>query len=115
MNKLSEVGNEASQTFAELESPARRLFVKGMAGLGAAFASASLASAAAPTQSQASQTAPLATRSLPLKVGGGLLLHRAVQADTCNSSIRRQLLQGSCSLASHTPFGSPMVSRQCGL
>jgi hypothetical protein len=52
MNKITEVENEASQAFGELESPARRLIVKGMAGLGATFASASLASAAAPAQNQ---------------------------------------------------------------
>jgi hypothetical protein len=34
MSNPSRVGSEASQTFAELESPARRLFVKGVAGLG---------------------------------------------------------------------------------
>ncbi len=53
MNKITEVGNNASQTLAELESPARRLFVKGVAGLGAAFASSSLLSAGVPAQAQA--------------------------------------------------------------
>ena len=52
MNKITEVGNNASQTFADLESPARRLFVKGVAGLGAAFASSSLLSAGVPAQAQ---------------------------------------------------------------
>src|ERR1035437_4806420 len=65
MNKLSEVGNEASQTLPELESPARRLFVKGMAGLGATFASASLACVAAPAQSQARKTAPPGNEAAP--------------------------------------------------
>ena len=55
MNKSTEVGNEASQTFSELESPARRLFVKGVAGLGAAFASSSFVSAAVPAQAQSGQ------------------------------------------------------------
>jgi hypothetical protein len=59
MNKVSEVGNEASQTLAELESPARRLFVKGVAGLGAAFASSSLLSAAsAEAQADSRRKAP---------------------------------------------------------
>ncbi len=57
MNKTSEVWNETSQTFPELESPARRLFVKGVAGLGAAFASSSLLSAAVPAQAQSHQQA----------------------------------------------------------
>jgi hypothetical protein len=51
MNNITEVGNEASQTFSELESPARRLFVKGVAGFGAAFASSSFVFAAVPAQS----------------------------------------------------------------
>jgi hypothetical protein len=50
MNKITEFGNEASQALAELESPARRLIVKGMAGLGAALASSSLLSAGVPAQ-----------------------------------------------------------------
>ena len=58
MSKPSEVANEASQTFAGPDSPARRLFVKEMAGLGAAFATASLASTAAPAEGQAVQSAP---------------------------------------------------------
>ena len=65
MNKLSEVGNEASQTLADLESPARRLLVKGMAGLGATFASAFLASAAAAAQSQVRKTAPPRNEAAP--------------------------------------------------
>jgi hypothetical protein len=32
VNKITEVGNEASQSVSDLESPARRLFVKGIAG-----------------------------------------------------------------------------------
>ena len=55
MNNVTEVGNEASQAFSALESPARRLFVKGVAGLGAAFASSSFVSAAVPAQAQSGQ------------------------------------------------------------
>ena len=50
MNKITEVGNNASQTLAELESPDRRLFVKGVAALGAAFASSPLLSVPAQAQ-----------------------------------------------------------------
>ena len=67
MNKITEVGNEAPQAFAELQSPARRLIVKGMAGLGATFASASLASAAALAQNQARQTAPPGDEAAPVQ------------------------------------------------
>src|SRR6201991_4676286 len=55
MNNITEVGNEASQTLSALESRARRLFVKGIAGLGAAFASSSFVSAAFPAQAQSAQ------------------------------------------------------------
>ena len=55
MNNITEAGNEAAQTFSELESRARRLFVKGVAGLGAAFASSSFVSAAVPAQAQSGQ------------------------------------------------------------
>ena len=54
MNKVS----EASQTLAELESPERRLFVKGVAGLGAAFASSSLLSATVEAQADSRRKAP---------------------------------------------------------
>jgi hypothetical protein len=58
MDKITEVGNEAAQTLAELESPTRRLLVKGMVGLSATLASASIASAATPAQNQSRQTVP---------------------------------------------------------
>jgi hypothetical protein len=58
MNKVSEVGHEASQTLAEPESQERRLFVKGVVGLGAAFASSSLLSATVQAQADSRQKAP---------------------------------------------------------
>jgi hypothetical protein len=57
MNKITEVGNEASQSVAELESPARRLFVKGIAGLGATLSSSSLLCAATSAQGKAREAA----------------------------------------------------------
>jgi len=53
MNKSTEEVKENSQVLHELESPARRSFVKGIAGLGAALASSSVLSVAEPAQSQA--------------------------------------------------------------
>jgi hypothetical protein len=73
MSKLSEVGNEASQTLVELESPARRAFVKGVAGISATFVSASLASAAALAESQARQTATAGNSVPPVQSGWGPL------------------------------------------
>ena len=52
MNKTTEVESHASQALAELESPARRQFVKGVAGLTAAVASSSLLSAGVPAEAQ---------------------------------------------------------------
>ena len=71
MSKLSEVGNEASQTLVELESPARRAFVKGVAGISATFVSASLASAATLAESQARQTATAGNSVPPVQSGWG--------------------------------------------
>ncbi len=71
MNEITEVGNEASQTFPELESPARRLFVKGMAGLGATFASSSFLSAAVPAQTQSHQQARPGNEIPPVQDGWG--------------------------------------------
>lgn len=71
MNKLSRVGNEVSQTLAELESPARRLFVKGVAGLGAAIASSSVLSAAAPAQADSRRQDPPGKESSPAQSGWG--------------------------------------------
>ena len=53
MNKSTEEVKENSQVLHELESSARRSFVKGIAGLGAALASSSVLSVAEPAQSQA--------------------------------------------------------------
>jgi hypothetical protein len=71
MNMLSEVGNETAQTLDELESPARRVLVKGMAGIGATFVSASLASAATLAQSQAGQTVAPRNSAAPSQSGWG--------------------------------------------
>jgi hypothetical protein len=57
MNKITEVGIEASQSFAELESPARRLFVKGIARLGATLSSSSLLCSGTSAQGKARQAA----------------------------------------------------------
>jgi hypothetical protein len=71
MNKISESWNETSQTFPELESPARRLFVKAAAGLGAAFASSSFLSAAVPAQAQSQQQARPGNEIPPVQDGWG--------------------------------------------
>jgi hypothetical protein len=71
MNKLPRVGNEASQTFAELESPARRLFVKGVVGLGAAIASSSVLSAAVPSRVDSRLQDPPGKESSPAESGWG--------------------------------------------
>jgi hypothetical protein len=71
MNKISETGNETSQTFPALESPARRQFVKGAAGLGAAFASSSFLSAAVPAQAQSHQEARPGNEIRPIQDAWG--------------------------------------------
>lgn len=57
MNEVSEVVHGASETLVELDSPTRRRFVKGVAGLGAAFASSSFASAPGQAQDDARRRA----------------------------------------------------------
>jgi hypothetical protein len=71
MSNITEVGNYASQTFAELESPARRLFVKGVAGLGAAIASSSLSSMAMPAQAHPRWQDPTGNGVSPAHDGWG--------------------------------------------
>ncbi len=71
MNKLSRAGNKASQTLAELESPARRLFVKGVAGLGAAIASSSVLSAAVSARVDSRSQDPPGKESSPAQSGWG--------------------------------------------
>ena len=58
MNRISDVKYDASQISAEPKSPERRLFVKGVAGLGAAFASSSLLSASVQAQDDFRSKAP---------------------------------------------------------
>ena len=58
MNTVSEAAHEVSQTLAELESPERRLLVKGLAGLGAAFASSSVLSTTVPAQADSRHQDP---------------------------------------------------------
>ncbi len=57
MNKITEVGDEASQSVAGLEPQARRLFVKGIAGLGATLSSSSLLCAATSARGKARKAA----------------------------------------------------------
>src|SRR5258708_14054184 len=53
MNEINQNERIASERLSSLESPARRLLIKGMAGLGATLVSSSLSAAiAAQTQSQ---------------------------------------------------------------
>lgn len=71
MNNPIEPRNEAPQTFAKLEDPARRLFVKGVAGLGATLASSSLLSSATPAQGQARQAAAPGNQAAPSQSAWG--------------------------------------------
>lgn len=66
MRKITDVTQEASQTLAELESPRRRQFVKGMAGLGVAFASSSLLSGTVQAHDDSRRTAPGGATSAPV-------------------------------------------------
>ena len=66
MNKTTEVGNKA-----ELKSPPRRRFVKGMVGFGAAFASSSLSSVAVSAQDHSRRPAPPGNEISPAQGGWG--------------------------------------------
>jgi hypothetical protein len=115
MNKVSEVGHEASQTLAEPESQERRLFVKGVVGLGAAFASSSLLSATVQAQADSRQKAPTGNGVSSAQGDWGPLHPPEIQAATCSYNIHPQQKLGNCNLVSHTPFGFPMESRPCEL
>ena len=71
MNEITESVKETSRTLRGPESSSRRLFVKGVAGLGATVASSSFLSAGAPAQSQARQTAPPGNEAAPPQSGWG--------------------------------------------
>ena len=58
MNEITESVKETSRTLLGPDSSSRRLFVKGVVGLGTTLASSPILSAGAPAQSQARQTAP---------------------------------------------------------
>ena len=107
MNKSTEEVTENSQALRELESPARRSFVKGIAGLGAAVASSSILSLAEPwLRVRLMRQRHQVRRNPPSQMPGDRLLRPAMPADICSLRTRPQQLPGGCSLASHTRFGS---------
>lgn len=71
MNKTSACKKDAQGIKAVLDSPPRRFVAKGMAGLGATFASATLASAASDAQGRSISRGLRATIALPIKPAGG--------------------------------------------
>src|SRR5260370_26459752 len=70
MNEINQSERTAAQRLLSLESPARRLLMKGMAGLGATLASSSLSPAIA-AQPQSHQPATPANQAAPDQVGWG--------------------------------------------
>src|SRR5260370_19371432 len=70
MNEINQDERIASERLSSLESPARRLFIKGMAGLGATLASSSL-SAAIAAQTQSHQPGTLGHQVSPVQGGWG--------------------------------------------
>src|SRR5258706_1460350 len=72
MNEINQDERIASERLSSLESPARRLFIKGMAGLGATLASSSL-SAAIAAQTQSHQPGTLGHQVSPVQGGWGPL------------------------------------------
>src|ERR1035441_2055094 len=111
MSKIT--GNEASQTFAELKSPPRRLFVKGVVGLGAAFASSSLLSAAVSAQDHSRRQAPPGNEISPAQGGWGPFTPSA--APICERGGRPwrrlclfiPLIRGGLRSGSFSPAGPP--------
>ena len=71
MNEITESQKETSRTLLGPESSSRRLFVKGVASLGATLVSSSLLPAGAPAQGQARQTAPPGNEAAPAQSGWG--------------------------------------------
>src|SRR6202790_1789642 len=70
MNKINQNERIASERLSRLESPARRLLIKGMAGLGATLVSSSL-SAAIAAQTQSHQPGAPGNQVPPDQVGWG--------------------------------------------
>src|SRR5258705_13843252 len=70
MNEINQNERIASERLSSLESPARRLLIKGMAGLGATLVSSSL-SAAIAAQTQTHQPRAPGNKVPPDQVGWG--------------------------------------------
>src|SRR5437660_1320095 len=102
MNEITRSERIASERLSSLESPTRRLLMKGMAGLGATLVSSSLSEAIA---AQTHQPGAPGNQVPPDQVGWGPLLHRAVQVDISKLFTRRPRPKGSCRLVSYTPSG----------
>jgi hypothetical protein len=71
MNKNSKIGNDDSQTLSDPEFPARRRFVKGVVGLGAALTTSSLLSAAVSTEAHSRRQDRPAYAVSPAQSGWG--------------------------------------------
>ena len=71
MNEITGSQKETSQTLPEPESPSRRLFVRGVASLGAAIASSSLLSTAVPAQTHSRRQDPPDNGISPVNGGWG--------------------------------------------
>ena len=110
MNEITRKEILGSQRLACLESPSRRLLIKGMTGLGATLASSSL-SAAIAAQTQGHQPATPDHQVSPVQGewgpftpsnGAGRYL-RLVYPPSTN--------KGGCNLVSFTLYGSLTISR----
>src|SRR6266571_4041354 len=110
MNEINQNERIASERLSSLESPTRRLLIKGMAGLGATLVSSSL-SAAIAAQTQTHQPGAPGNQAPPDQVGWDLLLHRALKVDISTLFTRRPQPKGTCRLVSNTPSGFLTISR----
>src|SRR5882762_8873270 len=98
MNEISQSERIASQRLPSLESPARRLPLPRSLRLSL-------------LRLRVVSRRLLEMRVLQSRVGGDLLLHRAVGVDICNLFTARQQPKGSFRSVSYTPSGSLTISR----
>src|ERR1700674_4169056 len=98
MNEINQNERIASERLSSLESPARRLCPPRSLRLSL-------------LRLRVISRGPLAIRYLQTRLGGDLLLHRAVKVDISKLFTRRPQPKGSCRLVSYIPSGFLTISR----
>src|SRR5258708_9856488 len=108
MNEITRSERIASERLSSLESPTRRLLIKGWQALVRRLC---LPRSLGLSLLRLISRGLLAIRYLQTRLGGDLLLHRAVKVDISKLFTSRPQPKRSCRLVSYTPSGFLTISR----